>query len=257
MTEKEFINKIHRLKEIKPDYDWVVSVRKNIFEKDNTVVISQYDGNEKKQKSFVYLLNNFLNGINYKFAFASVLSLVILFTVFNSIQNSLPGDLFFPLKKIAENGQLAIISNNDRTDYNLEVAKNRLDDLMKVAQKNSTENLAPAINEYQANVSKIAGNLMKEKNKKETKKIVLKMADLKKKESKIKTYGIRIGENKKLEEAYDEKIIETLKPLIKDLKSRKLTDEQKNILEKINNDLKNKNYDQALIDYYTGFSYNK
>jgi len=159
---------------------------------------------------------------SHKFAFALVLCLVILFGLFGA-QKSLPGDFLFPLKKIAENSRAIFVFQKDQSNYDFEVAQKRLDDLIKIAQKNSVKNLAPAINEYQANISKVAGNLAKEKEKKKIKKMILKMAELQNKEEKVKSYGVEIGDNKELEKVYIQKVIETLEPLIKDLRKRAIS----------------------------------
>jgi hypothetical protein len=250
ISEKELANKIRLLRQIKPSQSWVVFAKKRIFEQKEKLFIRK---REKKPISFfslVGLVRSFEGlrvAFSRKFAFASVLFLIVLFGLFGFARNSLPGDFLFPLKKAAESGQEVFIAQNDQIDYNLMIAQKRLEDLVKVVQKNSVKNLAPAINEYQANISKVADNLVKEKDKKRIKETVLKMAELQNKESEIKSYGVEIGSNQELEKAYAQKIIEMLESLIQNLKNRNLTEEQKNILKAAEKDLENKNYEGALI----------
>ena len=245
MTEKDFINKIGQLKEIRPSKNWVVLTKEKIFEKEPIPVTGiNLNG-----------LRNFfvssIKGIRFSFggrlAFASTLSVAILFGLFVSAQGSLPGSTLFPLKRITEKTQAMFISQKEQPNYNLEIAQKRLKELIEVTKKNSAKNLAPAINEYQASVSKVAENLSKTKNKKETKDILAKVQDLKSKESKIKSSAALIGPNKKMEAAYEEKTIETLEPYINDLKNRSLTDEQIEALKGVEKDLENKDYDDALM----------
>lgn len=255
MTEKEFIKKIHCLRQIKPSQNWVVLTKKRIFEQEKPIVARQNYKQEKIYQGAVSgvfsIASQWIKGVkiafSHKFAFALVLCLVILFGLFGFAQKSLPGDFLFPLKKIAENSRAIFVFQKDQSNYDFEVAQKRLDDLIKIAQKNSVKNLAPAINEYQANISKVAGNLAKEKEKKKIKKMILKMAELQNKEEKVKSYGVEIGDNKELEKVYIQKVIETLEPLIKDLRKRNLTEEQKKDLAEAEKYLAEKKYEQALL----------
>jgi len=248
MTEKEFINKIRELRQIKPSQNWVVLAKKRIFEQEDSVIARQSEKEFVHNNSSVASVFDRIKIVfSHKFAFASVLSLIILFGLFGFAQNSLPGDLLFSLKKITEDSQSVLISRKDQANYDFEMAQRRLEDLIKVAQKNSARNLAPAINEYQANISKVADKLAKEKDKKKVKEMVVKMTELQNKESEVKSYGVEIGDNKELKKAYAQKIIETLEPLIKDLKNRDLTEEQEKNLIEAEKDLANKNYEQALV----------
>jgi len=248
MTEKEFINKIRGFRQIKPSQDWVVLAKKRIFEQKDSVIARQ------SEKEFVYnnssvasVFDRIKIVFSHKLAFASVLSLIILFGLFGFVQNSLPGDPLFSLKKIAEDSQSVLISRKGQANYDFEMAQKRLEDLIKVARRNSVKNLAPAINEYQSSVSQIADKLAKEKDKKKVQEMVLKTMELQNKESKVKSYGVEVGSNKKLEKVYAQKIIETLEPLIKDLKNRDLTEKQERNLIEAEKYLADKNYEKALI----------
>ncbi len=247
MQEKEFIEKLKRMKEIKADSKWAVLtlekiVQANIQKKNTFVILSQFKSIFDGIVNSVRIRKRI---VNYKLAFASVLSLFLLFGVGRVVQDSLPGDLLFPLKKAMEDSQS--ILKGDEAEVALQMAQDRLDDLIKIAQENSTKNLGPAIDEYQKSVSKVANNLIREKNKEKIKKIVSKTTELEKKEEKVKSYGVVVNENKDLEKAYIQKLLDTLNPLIEDLKKRDLTEKETEILKEAEKDIKQKKYDQALL----------
>ena len=241
MTEKQLIAKIQELQQIKPRKDWVILTKKQIL------------GEEKPGTgfSFISFIREIQRGERFIFqhkpAFASLLVLAILFGLFGFTQNSVPGDTLFSIKKIAEKGQAVFISQEEQPNYDFEMVQKRLEDLVKIAQKNSVKNLAPAINEYQANVSKVAENIAKEKDVKKVKEMVLKMKELEPKEAEIRSFGIAIGENEELDKTYAQKIIALLESLIEDLKNRSLTEQQQEILTELEKDLGNKDYEEALI----------
>ncbi len=242
MQEKEFIEKLKRMKKIKADSQWADLALKEIFQR-----------NSQKRNTFVGLPKLIFNKIvdsvkifNYRFVFASVLSLFLLFGVGRVVHDSLPGDFLFPLKKAIKDSQ-SILEKKDEVEVALQMAQDRLNDLTKIAQKNSTKNLGPAIDEYQKSVSKVADSLIREKNKEKIKKIISKTNELEKKEAEVKSYGIVVDENKDLKKAYIQKLLDTLNPLIEDLKRRDLNEKQIEILKEAEKDIKEKKYDKALL----------
>ncbi len=254
MVEGDFINKIRGLRQIRPSKNWVVLTKKRIFEEESIKepIIAQqiHRGRASTDSSFVSL-NRLFGEIrvvfNHKFAFATVFSLIILFGVLGFAKSSLPGDFLFPIKRMAEKGQAIFISQKDQSDYDLEMAQKRLKDLTKVIQDNSVEKLAPAINEYQANVSKIADNLTKERDSEKIREMVLKVQELDNQEKQLETLGAVIGENEEMNKAYAQQLIETLEPFIEDLKNSSLTEEQQKVLVEVEKDLTNKDYQDALL----------
>ncbi len=242
MTEKELIAKIRTLRQIEPSKDWVVLTKERIL------------GKEKPRFTFIAFLKELQKGerfvFRYKPIFATLIVGAVLIGIFGFVQKSVPGDTLFSLKRIAEKGQAVFISQEEQPNYDLEIAQKRLEDLIKVAQKNSVKNLAPAINEYQANVSKVAENIAKEKDVEKVKEMVLKMKELESKEAEIKSLGIAIGENEELDKTYAQKIIEMLEPLVKDLENRSLTEQQQEALTELEKDLADRDYEEALIKLF-------
>jgi len=239
MTEKQLIAKIRTLRQIEPSKDWVVLTKKRILgEKNPSFTFISFLKELQKGERFIF---------RYKPVFAFALVGAVLIGLFGFTQRSLPGDALFPLKKIAEKGQAVFISQEEQPNYDFEMVQKRLDDLVKVAQKNSVKNLAPAINEYQANVSKVAENIAKEKDVEKVKEMVLKMKELENKEAKIRSFGVAIGENEELDKTYAQKIIDTLEFLIEDLENRSLTEQQQETLTELEKDLADGDYEEALI----------
>lgn len=211
-------------------------------------------GKEKHSFTFISFLKELQKGerfiFRYKPVFATALVGAVLIGLFGFAQRSLPGDTLFSLKRIAEKGQAVFISQEEQPNYDFEMVQKRLEDLIKVAQKNSVKNLAPAINEYQANVSKVAENIAKEKDVEKVKEMVLKMKELENQYPEIRSSGIAIGENEELDKTYAQKIVEILEHLVEDLKDRSLTEEQQKVLAEAEKDLANRDYEEALIKLF-------
>lgn len=241
-TEKQLISKLQELRQIKPSNDWVVFTKEQVL------------GEEKPVPgfSFISFIREIQRGERFIFqhkpAFASLLVLAILFGLFGFAQNSVPGDTLFSIRKITEKSQAVFISQEEQPNYDFEMVQKRLEDLVKIAQKNSVKNLAPAINEYQANVSKVAENIAKEKDVKKVKEMVLKMKGLENKKAELKSLGIvGIEENEELDKTYAQKIIEMLEFLVEDLENRSLTEQQQETLTELEKDLADRDYEEALI----------
>jgi hypothetical protein len=227
MTEKELIGKIRELRQIKPKKEWVVLVKKEIL------------GEEPKIK-----WNSILDIFSYKPVLAGVVSVLIFFGLFVSAQNSLPGDLLYPIKKITERTRLIFVSEDKKPTVQLELANKRLEELSKIAQKNQVEKLAPAIEEYQASMAEAAKNL-----KKVTNEIVQKNQQLEKTKAKIESsLGVKIDETEDLENTVSNRIAEakTAEAQIKDLEGSTLNDIQQKTLEEAKQAFEDGNYRLAL-----------
>jgi len=242
MTEQQLISKIRELRQFKPRQDWVVLVKKQIFEHD-----------ERNRVPFVkgtrFLLGRFLLGEKFVFqhkpAFAFITTFLVLIGVFGFAQNSLPGETLFSLKKLAEQSQTIFILEKEQPKHNLELVNKRLDDLTKIAQTNVVKNLAPAINEFQASVSKAAESLAKtdtKKNPQVVKAIALEVKKLAEKTEKIKSLGVEIGENQE----WDNALAQIVEREIEDLEEKTLTEEQQEALIKVRSDYEAGNYSQAI-----------
>jgi len=229
MTEKELIGKIRELRQIKPKKDWAFLVKKEIL------------GEEPKLK-----WSSILDIFSYKpvLAGAVTVSFLILFSFFISSQNSLPGDLLYPVKKITEKAQAVFVSGEEKQMVQLELANKRLEELSKITQKNQVEKLAPAIKEYQASVSEAAKNI-----KKITKEIIQQNQKMEETKAKIElSLGVKIDEAENLENTITNKIAEakTAEVQIKDLEGSTLNEAQQKTLEETKQAFEDGNYRLAL-----------
>jgi hypothetical protein len=238
MTEKQLIDKIQKLRKIKPNQDWVYFSKNQILGKtENRLSLSRL--------SLLTFIKEIQRGERFVFrhkpAFAFLTVLAIFIGLFGFTQNSVPGDSLFALKKIAEQSQAVFIAQQDQPKHNLEIANKRLDDLFKIAEENEIANLGPAINEYQETVSKAAESLAK-LNDPNMEEIASAIKELEEKEEIVKSLGIEIGETEELNNV----LAEIVGNEIDELESRELTIEQEELLIKIKQDYEQGNYSQAL-----------
>jgi hypothetical protein len=218
MTEAGLVKKIQVLKKIRPRKDWVVLTKSQIL------------GEEPKILFFPF----------FKPALATVTAFGILFGVFSLAQNSLPGDILYPLKKIAERGQAVFVSEEEKPTFQFELANKRLEELTEITQTNQVKKIAPAIEEFQANVSEAAKSLVKVKKVDE--KIVAQTKKLEEnKESIEKVLATRI----EIKE-YDNALAQLVEGQIEELKNQSLTEAQQELLEGAEEDFEAGNYNQAL-----------
>jgi membrane glycosyltransferase len=164
-TEREVIEKIKLLKQIKPEKKWVFLTKERILGKEPIF--------------FPFL----------KPAFVGLLFILILFGLSFT---SLPGEPFYLIKKLVERGQTVFVPEEERPKLELELANKRLEELSKIAEKNDVKKLAPAINEAKESVAQATKNLVK--SKKVDKEIVQKTLELEKKKQEVeKVLGTKIN----------------------------------------------------------------
>lgn len=226
MTETQLIRKIKVLKKIEPKEDWVLLTKEQILGQENPVSSRL--------------------SLGWKLAFATFVTILVLFGNFNFVQKSLPGDFLYPLKRISERGQVAMVSQANKPKIQLEIANKRLEELEKIARANQTQKLAAAINEFKLSTKEAAKNLTQavktEKDSELIKEVVLQTQKLEEQKKKVEALGIVIGENKEFENA----LKELVKREIDDIEKRELTEEQGEIIESIKLDFEEENYSQAL-----------
>ena len=230
MEEKELIGKIRGLRQIRPNRDWV------------SLTKSQILGEEKKYTSlFLFPV------LKLRPVYAGLIAVLILFGLFGFAKNSLPGDLLYPIKKIAQKSQAIFVSEEEKPAFQLKLANQRLEDLTKA----STKNLAPTINEFQANISQAAKSLAKmdatTSDPVVIKKIVAETKKLEKQKQKVESLGVVIeGEGT---EEFSQALANMVGNLIEDLKTRTLTEEKEKILEEMEKLFEEGKYSEALEFY--------
>jgi len=212
ITEREVIEKIKILKQIKPEKKWVFLTKEKIL---------------GKTPFFPFL----------KPAFAGLLFILI---ILGLSLTSLPGEPFYFIKKIVERGQTVFVSENEKPKLELKLANKRLEELSKIAERNDVKKLAPAINETKESVAQATKNLVK--SKKIDKEIVKKTLELEKKKQEVeKVLGTKITEEETENPA---KLV--AKYLIEDFEKRTLSEDQKQVLEKAKEYFENGDYAKVL-----------
>ena len=239
MTEKELIGKIRKLRQIRPRKDWV------------SLTKSQILGEEPRFTFFPYfkpsqVLNKIWVG---KPAFA-IFTVVFIFLGtfgYGLVKNSLPGDLLYGIRKVVHESQAVFISETEKPAFQLKLANERLEDLTKASAKN----LAPTINEFQANISAAAKTLSKidatTTDPVMIKKIVEETKKLEENKQKVESLGVVI-EGEETEE-FEKALAKIVENLIEDLKTRTLTEEKAKTLEEMEKLFEEGKYSEALELY--------
>jgi len=220
MTEKELIGKIRELRQIKPRKDWVVLTKTQIL------------GQEETPKFELFPF--------FRPAYAGLFFLLLLVGLIEFSQAALPGDPLYSLKRITEKAQAVFVSKEERPNLNFELANKRLEELNQIAQKNEVKKLAPAITEFQVNVSEVAKNLARARVDKEMVAQTVKLKKTKEEVEKVLATKIETEE-------YDNALAQLVENQIKDLDGSTLTEDQMKILEEAKKDFGAGNYSEALV----------
>ena len=215
MTESDLVKKIQELKKIRPSQDWAVLTKSQIL------------GQEPKVLFFPFL----------KPVLATVTAFGILFGIFSLAQNSLPGDLLYSIKKIAEKGQAVFVSEEEKPAFQLKLANERLEELTKAPARN----LAPTLSEFQASVFQAAKEII-EAEKPNIKEIVQQTKKLEENKQKAETLGVVVGKT----EALNAALAQLVEREIGDLETQTLPEKQQELLEAAKEDFEVGNYNQAL-----------
>lgn len=125
--EKDLIRKIRGLKDIQPSDEWMNSTREQL--------VTQI--NSGKGADFMGI--GFFQWIKQpqQFALAFCLTLIVLagpWLALEASKASLPGELLYSVKKISEDVQIKVASEDNKTQLKVEFASRRLDELNKIAE---------------------------------------------------------------------------------------------------------------------------
>jgi len=228
MTDQELINQIQSLKGIKPNQNWVVSVKSQILGTSDVLKFNVFE--EVIARIF-----------QPKFAFAPVMALILLVGI-GLAKNSLPGDALYSVKKATEKGEsMFFVSSQDLPKYKLEMANRRLEELTKIAQINEVERLVPAISAFQSNMNEAASNLTNTQNV-DIKEIVAQTKKIEENKQIVEALGIVIGET----DNFDNAMKQLVEREINGLENQILNENQQNILLEIKESYEAGNYSQAL-----------
>ncbi|MCK5044555.1 hypothetical protein KAR26_02410 [Candidatus Parcubacteria bacterium] len=156
MTDTELIQKIRKLKQIKPREEWVVLTKNKMFDIKDEVIENTAEQTTEAKTGIKEILIGAFKMLNYRPAMAATVSFAFLFVLFVSAQNSLPGDSLFSIKKITEQVRIELASQTEKPKVQLELAEKRLTELAKIADANLGKNLASAIEEFEKTAKKSA-----------------------------------------------------------------------------------------------------
>ena len=239
MQENKLINTIRQLKEIKPRQEWASLLKSQIL-------------NTAEQKQVVQVavpaqrigIIDIISGVIFqkKFAYVSA-TLTFMFMVvgvFGFVNYTMPGDIFYPVKKIVEQTQ---------SQSALQIAYNRSEDLVKIVKENKTQNLAPAITEYKASISDAVKNLTNslsaDNDKKLVEGIIAEVKKIQENQEQLKTLGIKIEDSDEMSEL-ESALAVIVENQIADLEETTLTKEQQTTLTEIKDLYEQGKYSDAL-----------
>ncbi|MCK4805892.1 MAG: hypothetical protein KAS91_01795 [Candidatus Pacebacteria bacterium] len=186
MQEKDLIQKLQNLKQIKPNHDWVFWLKANILQ---TKPNNLYNRPRVKLAAFSFVS---------KYQKTLVPSLLAFFFVFSFVfaQTTLPGNVLYPIKTLTQNTKIYLASENTKPVVRLEIAKARMEDLSKV------ENYEKEISTIAKNIGRDLEIVPEEIKKINKKQIVLNVSkDIQEKSKDLKELADKISlEDKEREE---------------------------------------------------------
>ena len=137
-SEKDLINQIRKLNQIKPDTNWVALAKVRVMGQE---AIGQ-------KRSIVSVLGDML--LQYRIALAGLLVFLMAGGAVAAAQNALPGEPLYGLKRAAEKGMALVTGRDKVASANLELAAKRLEEINTISKKNLVRNLPAAFAEYES-----------------------------------------------------------------------------------------------------------
>jgi len=128
IQEKELIARLKGMRSIEPSKDWVSFNKRELLGADQGFSFSAL-----------------------RPALAGVFSFLVIFGIvgYGMVKNSMPGDMLYSIRKVANFGESFFVSEQDESTFQLSLANDRLEDLVKASEKNLTLTKS----EFKANIS--------------------------------------------------------------------------------------------------------
>jgi hypothetical protein len=229
MNQKELIKSLKQLKEIKPRQEWVILAKSEIFAQKQAEKIAV------KNPSILDVI--FSLKFQTKLAYSFAAFIFVLVGLVGFAQFTMPGDLLFPIKKIAEQSQTSLSSGTSLKKGAITFNR-RISDLAKAAAEGRKENLPSVITEINADASELAKSLKDDTVKdpeaiKEIANSLKVLADVP---------GTDLSANPNVKDLY-KTIVESQ---ISELGNSTLTDSQKGVLTEVISLYEQKKYTEAL-----------
>lgn len=219
MEETKLINKLKELQQVRPNKDWVILAKSQIL-----------GGVKPVKNESIFGVLRFLPSLIYqrKLAYAFAVLMFMMIGMFGFAQYTMPGDMLFSVKKMTEQGQTAFVSKENQLQNNFAIASRRLDDLTQVVKDNRTQNIEPAIKEFQASILEVTKNLIDnigQKGSQEIKDIAVQIKKMEDNKKQLQTLGVNLEDTRESKE-----LNSALAPLVQreidDLEKTTLTEEQ-------------------------------
>lgn len=244
MTEKELIKQLKKLQDIKPRNDWVILTKQKILDEGGVA------GFERKASFVSQFISVFNVKTALKPALAAAFCFCLLFSVFTFGQDALPGDFLYSLKKAKDQIRLSLASENEKPEVQIDLTRNKLDELAKVAETNKGKNLAPAVEEVEKSLKETAETIKKVAEAKTDKKLVkdfqAKIEEIEKQKEEVESVLATKIEVEGLEESLNSFYRTLVENELEELENKELTGEQTTILNEAKELFDQEEYEQAL-----------
>ncbi|MGC8651323.1 MAG: hypothetical protein ACP5RX_01770 [Minisyncoccia bacterium] len=163
MTEKELIEQLKQLQNIKPNENWADWLLSNILSKSPNVIASEaYLRRQAKQSQSRVTLASFSFLRQYQKALVSAVFITLFVSTFVLAQNTLPGNPLYPVKTFTQNIRIALAPTDYKPVVRMQVAKSRLQDISQTHQK---DNIALLSQNVQKDLETIPKELKNIQNK--------------------------------------------------------------------------------------------
>ena len=232
MNQKDLIKSLKELKGIKPRSEWAILAKSEIFEgaPEKRIITNPVI------KTSVFDTIK-LSLIHRKLAYSFATLAFVVVGLVGFAQYTMPGDLLFPVRKIAEQSEAAL-SGQPGVQQNLVALNHRINDLALAAKEGKTSNIPSAINEININASELVKNL-KDNPSEDPKTVKEILASL---EVLASVPGTDLSENQDVKDLYQ--II--VQNQIADLEKATLTEEQEVSLAEVRDLYEQGKYIEAL-----------
>jgi len=224
IEEKQLINELRKLRKIEPKQEWREALKFQILQ-------------EKREIGWIEAVKEILaprRGFVYSFAYFVVLVAIVAVGLLGFVEETVPGDLLFPIKKVVENSEIFLKNENDL----VKSFNNRVNELQRVVNEGKKMNLPPAIGEVKNQALELTKGLRdnKVKDSQTIQEIASSLQSL------AYIPGADLTNLPEIQALY-QTIVETQ---IADLEKRSLTSEQKQKLEEVKELYREGKYVQAL-----------
>ena len=154
ITQKQIIESLKQLREIKPRKEWAVLLKSQIFSPSIEVPVKA--GEKARFAGLADVFSYLFTPRKLVYSLAAILFLIV--GVFSFSKYTIPGDMLFPARKLAEQSQAAL-SGQTSLKQNVVALNNRVNDLAQAAKDGKTDNIPSAIDEIKTNASELVKNL--------------------------------------------------------------------------------------------------